>query len=381
MTSIGPKLNELGKGFQDKGNNIFFHPGDASSSLLSSDNGPSLIVLCTWLGGASTRRVAKYTTGYRRQFPGSPILLIRTVILDFTVRSFATVRSNLAPARAVVREVLGEAYHRHYQTDGEGVGVLLHIFSNGGANMAIQLAISLQQEETPVVSGNANKESSKLWTGQKLPLKQIIHDCSPGSASFRKFYDAAVLSVPQSFSSHPILHAASQAAVVLPTIMTVVTLQTTGAMKSVDDLRSDLLDGNLFDENATRLYMYSKEDTMVDVQDVETHAEEARRRFEGQGKKGRVRMEMFEWAKHCSLVMEDEPRYWGLIREVWDEDSGTGRGGRMERLGDLDGGSAANRGLSYSGVEREIVGLGGSDDGIVEVREGESSPGIPKSKL
>lgn len=86
--------------------------------------------LCTWLGGATPQRIQKYISGYRALYPTSAILLITT-----------------------------------------------HIFSHGGCNTAIQLALSLQTA-TNFQIGNH--------------LKGIIFDCCPGETSF------AVSSTPSS---------------------------------------------------------------------------------------------------------------------------------------------------------------------------------------
>ncbi|KAL2824313.1 hypothetical protein BDW59DRAFT_147793 [Aspergillus cavernicola] len=119
-----------------------------SITLYPSPSTPptSLIILTTWLSGATPRRIEKYTAGYRHHFPNATILLITTTLPDITLRSVDALRESLKPARGVISDFL---------THGSEVmsmpkSILLHVFSHGGSNTATQLArliLSVDGEE------------------------------------------------------------------------------------------------------------------------------------------------------------------------------------------------------------------------------------------
>ena len=73
----------------------------------------------------------------------------------------------------------------------------------------------------------------------------------------------------------------------------------------------ELNDPEVFDRAVPRLYLYSRADSMVGVEEVEEHAEIAR------GKGWDVTKVRFEKSAHCSHVREDEGRYWGAVMEAW----------------------------------------------------------------
>ncbi|EGO54722.1 hypothetical protein NEUTE1DRAFT_148974 [Neurospora tetrasperma FGSC 2508] len=349
--------------FQNLGNGILFFDPAAETSPPNHDGNhnhddnhfhtPQLIVLCTWLGGATPRRIAKYTSGYRRLFPASPILVIQTVIADFTVRSEQAIRRNLAPARDVIRHILltrdrsnsllhaGGAYNAPAENESHGTGtgrtgILLHIFSNGGCHLSLQLAHSYFSS-----------------FGHSLPVTLQILDSCPGTFSIAQTYGAAVHSVP---THHPwvvqsmerwglwgavVLVAGIQHGLPRAIGENVVRKKLLGGVGvDFEGMRGGVLDDELFGgqgkkERTGRLYLYSKADEVVGWRDVERHVRLARKLVVKKKKmmmkeggkddeqQGLVRAERFEKASHCALVMEDEERYWRAVRESWE--------GQMER--------------------------------------------------
>ncbi|KAK3492225.1 uncharacterized protein B0T23DRAFT_420078 [Neurospora hispaniola] len=342
--------------FQDLGNGILFlDPAAAAAASPPNHDGnhnhtPQLIVLCTWLGGATPRRIAKYTSGYRRLFPASPILVIQTVIADFTVRSEQAIRRNLAPARDVIRHVLlthdrsnsqlhaGATYSApENKSHGTGTGILLHIFSNGGCHLSLQLA------HTYLSSFGDNS----------LPVTLQILDSCPGTFSIAQTYGAAVHSVP---SHHPWVLQSMERWGLWSAVVLIAGIQhglpraigenvlrqklLGGVGVDFEGMRGGVLDDGLFGGQGNggkeeggggtgtgRLYLYSKADEVVGWRDVERHVRQARKLVvkkkskKGGGddeRQGLVRAERFEKASHCALVMEDEERYWRAVRESWE---------------------------------------------------------------
>jgi hypothetical protein len=298
------------------GNNIFlFAPCDnveAPDAIVDRKPDippPKLVILCTWLGGATTSRVTKYTTGYRNIYPNAHILLVRTDFLDLAARSFETVRSRLAPARNAIQNLVQSSQQASDTENNKNNGILLHIFSHGGCNTALQLAISMSKTDP----------SENLL---QTHLHQIIFDCCPGDASFQKAYNAAMLSVPHNISS--LVRAISTIAVYSSVAM-ITGLQNLGLMSSVREMRLQLNDPAIFGLRGKILYLFSLADRMVSDTDVKSHAELAR-------EKGyRVEMGGFSEAAHCALVMEDADKYWGCIQACWKGEVLTGNFGKVSR--------------------------------------------------
>ena len=63
---------------------------------------PLLIILYTYLSGATAPRIAKYVTGYQKEYPSATIVLIRTTFANLAAQSFATIRARLQLMRDVM---------------------------------------------------------------------------------------------------------------------------------------------------------------------------------------------------------------------------------------------------------------------------------------
>lgn len=335
MSGSNSEAGLLGSGFEPVSGNIFFHPGDNPASIRSRTgpsrhdarhsrpNNPDLIILCTWMGGSTTRRIAKYTAGYRQLYPRTPVLLVRALFADMAVKSSSAVRASLAPARAVIRGVLGQGHDR-------GQGIIVHAMSHGGCNTAIQLAESLREEQQKAGRRNLSSKMPKtVFFTSSHPDNRLllILDCCPGYLSFQAHYSAAIASLPPSWAQNPTSpFGLLGRAALLPLVGSVHVLQTLSIIPGTTDLRRQLHDSSLFGpapEDASRsqpplqrLYLYSAADHLVEPHAVEDHAAEAR------DKVGyRAHAIRFETAMHCALPVENEARYWDAVRQGWWESS------------------------------------------------------------
>jgi hypothetical protein len=84
----------------------------------------------------------------------------------------------------------------------------------------------------------------------------------------------------------------------------------------IDILHHDLLEPHVLpwtDERTPRLYVYSKEDKMVDFNHVEEHLAEVKRRGFV------VKTELFEGTGHVNHARSDPARYWGAMGFLWTE--------------------------------------------------------------
>ncbi|KAI9045018.1 putative DNA repair protein (Rad57) [Aspergillus affinis] len=292
-------------------NNIFLYEPSrlAEAEARRPRDDPPLIILCTWVGGAIPRHINKYVTTYLHLYPHSCLLLITTHILDISVRSFRAVRARLKPARDTIRRIL--------QAEGVGLGdgdsdsanaesrqrALLHVFSHGGCNTAVQLALSMSDDTDLIGNGGL----------RHLPLQAVIFDSCPGDDSFPRMYNAAAVSFPQAFPLGFL-----ESVLLYPSMAAIFGLQRAGLMNSVRRLRLEMNDSAVF-RSARRLYLYSKADDMVPWEAVQRHVEEARRQGHW------VQGELFRYSPHCALIQEDAARYWGAIQAFW-------RGDDVDRL-------------------------------------------------
>lgn len=254
---------------------------------VSTTASPSLIILCTWLGGATPRRIKKYVDGYRALFPTSSILLVCSGLKQMMFSSFATLHLHLLPARNAIQACIArDAAHKTPSS------LLLHCFSTGGCNMGAQLARSMRQDgiDVPKV------------------LQGVVYDCAPGDSSINRVYKAASTSLPAS----PALVRLVGKSVIAPAVATLIGLSHVGAISGIDQMRVILNDPDTFGKDARRLYMYSKEDDIVYFKAVESHFEEART------EKGyAVDTVTFLEKGHCSLLRLHAKEYWIAIEGFW----------------------------------------------------------------
>lgn len=247
-----------------------------------------VVILATWLGGASANRIAVYCRGYQAAYPEAFILLVRTVLSDITIKTSAAVQAQLQPARDFLLSVF-PSVESHM-----GGRALLHAFSHGGCNSALQLSRLLRGNNPDVPF--------------PLPLIGVVLDSCPGSSGFVKAYSGAVHSLPA--TKVPGFNLLGRACL-LPVIGSVSILQAWGILSSVEDLRGELNDPSTFGL-APRLYLHSKGDRLVAAEDVASHAAEM-------GTRVNVTREVWEYAEHVALPLEDSERYWKAVRRFVSE--------------------------------------------------------------
>ncbi|KAK2616256.1 hypothetical protein QQS21_000891 [Conoideocrella luteorostrata] len=264
-----------------------YEPPTPASRDLSS---PALIILCTWLGGATPRRVSKYVAGYHERYPSSALLVVTTRIADITVLPLSALHARLQPARDAIRRIAVT------QVGGQDPSMLLHIFSHGGCNTALQLMHSLQYEKDLDPSFNLPSH-----------LYGVIFDCCPGDGSFGRAYNAAAASLPNAYLAKTI-----GKVLLVPFVSTITLLQYLGAMSSITDLRRELNSPDIFGTTARRMYLYSSEDQVVQWQDVESHLEAAKSVSEHA-----VTGIRFADSAHCAIIREQSETYWKAIHDFW----------------------------------------------------------------
>ncbi|KAJ5359342.1 uncharacterized protein N7496_011755 [Penicillium cataractarum] len=278
--------------FHTIGESIHLHESPARS--LPDPASPSLVILCTWVGGATPRRINKYLAQYQEIFPTSSLLLITTNVPDTAFRPLTWIRANLKPARNAINRIVGrEIGQNTVESSSRQRGILLHLFSHGGGNIASQLALSMKAEP----------DRGALFFSN---LRTIILDCCPGDDTFERMYAATRVSVPQT----PVAQFLGKT-VMYPALAVVNGFQQAGLVRAVKDLRDILNAPSTFGSTPRRLYIYSKEDIVIGWEDVQSHLEDAQNRGYSVGQV------CFEQGPHCGLVMEDPNRYWDAVKNFW----------------------------------------------------------------
>ena len=263
--------------FQKIGHNTYLYTSETFNAK------SPLIILFSW-NAAAAKHIAKYTASYPRLFPSSRILLIRCDTPDF-FRSEPTYQKLLLPAYEVVKE--------HVQNGGE---VLIHSFSNGGANQLV--------------------EFSKLWKKREvsvLPSRAQILDSSPGLGGYWKSHRAIYLGLPKTWFFRFFGSVLVHGLLIAIAMFNALTLR----KNVMVEMRRQMNGPDLFDQRAPRVYLYSKKDEVVGDEEVAVHADQA------QEKGWVVKKVVFESSPHAEHVREDEGRYWGAVMEAWNGNIGT----------------------------------------------------------
>ena len=247
-------------------------------SPLASKNAnlsPTTILFCAWMG-ALPRHYAKFLAYYAQTYPNARIVLVTSTLSDIFYRSYAFQKRQLEPA---ITAILSDSQGR----------LLVHSFSNGGANAFVSLL-----------------EECKKRTGKVLAVHTTVIDSAPGRGNFSKGINAIKLSVPQkSYLRLPILFLICSLLVV-----TVLIYKLINAENVIDRARRLLNDPAITSGN--RCYIYSKEDRLVGWQDVEDHSHDAER------KGYKVERVRFEGSDHVGHMRMDSQKYWSTIEEMWE---------------------------------------------------------------
>ncbi|KAI3396936.1 hypothetical protein diail_11549 [Diaporthe ilicicola] len=178
----------------------------------------------------------------------------------------------------------------------EDGSILLHIFSQGGSNIATQLLES------------TNAVLSTLGHQGPLPLRQIVFDSCPGDPGIHSSCAAGAISLPD-VSVLRLLGGA----VLYIFVIGIAGMEAAGLRASLArTMRSQFNDPEIFSARAARLYLTSEADQVIDSRDIEEHRNQAVAR-------GLMTdILRFHQAGHCSLVLEDNAAYWNAIVAGWE---------------------------------------------------------------
>ena len=280
-----------------------------------------LVIICTWLG-AARKHVAKYTSLYQRVAPGARILLVESDV-PILVSSYARQRDHIQCTASIVLDALAECGHYNPVLPASNSNitarspidskdatttrlpkVLLHVFSNGGANTATQLLIVLRSH-----------------LRAPIPLAGLVFDSCPAKGTYWKSYNAMVLSLPKDAPTRLLGALAVHFLLVLLYAWIASGNENPAALMRRTMLDESMVSGaeaghanggnKTLDVARKGCYLYSDTDAMVEWSDISDHAEDARRmgwkvdevRFSGSG--------------HCQHLFMYEDRYVKAVEEIW----------------------------------------------------------------
>lgn len=242
---------------------------------------PNLIILAPWMD-SEPRHIHKYISPYQKLFPSARILLIRSVLADLLYRPSPLQQWQLKPAADTIRACLSKT---------EKPKILLHLFSNGGAQQTCQLARLWKKEQ-----------------GGSLPLTGMILDSAPERGEYWRVMPALLQGLPRNV----LLRSVGTVLVHLATSWVWI-LQHVFRIDNVGEVIARDLNDPALMPKIPRCYLYSREDSIVDWQAVEHHAGDAKKLD------WPVHTVKFEGTKHVAHVIGNEQKYWDTVIRLWQE--------------------------------------------------------------
>ncbi|GAA5870928.1 hypothetical protein JCM3774_003483 [Rhodotorula dairenensis] len=283
-------------------------PGASSAALTSPTmqlQGPRLVLLCTWMG-AQLKHAEKYVDAYRKLYPDSTVLLVRSNPIDF-FRRRRFVESIRPAADLLLAAKAGARGAGPQQSD-----LLVHTLSNGGC-------LTLQELNELVLHHHhhrrhcSNSEVSQSEREQRptygIPARAFIYDSCPGLSTLQSTIRAFSAGLRNPWVKYPAVAAISLMYGVLR-LWSMIRRQPSTLARISAYLNSPTLLPPV-----PRLYLYSPIDELIPPEDVERHAAEARTRAGVQD----IRMEKFQQSPHVAHARTDPERYWGAVKRIWEE--------------------------------------------------------------
>ncbi|KAM7207897.1 Eukaryotic protein of unknown function (DUF829) domain containing protein [Naviculisporaceae sp. PSN 640] len=289
----------------------------SSSSRIPQSQGsangtpPDLIIITSWTG-AIPKHIAKYTQSYNQLFPGVPIMVITTNIGDLAWHRTKTKLAVLAPAVSYLTTTPGSTTPRFSQ-------ILLHAFSEGGANKAVCLAQAFQLATT---------------NHTRLPISAFIFDSTPGTPRYSSNVAAFRRSLPPNKFAQTV--GLPLGACVLGVTWFVFCIVVGYDNNLISKTRRALNDNSLWEvgSNIPRTYLFSESDDLIFWKDVEDHGVTS-----AQTCGARSLLVRFKNTGHCGHARGNEEIYWGAVKRTWETRH---HGGGHEMI-EVGGGSEADR--------------------------------------
>lgn len=266
-------------GFARLGRGVWLSTPSSAQPQASNPDTVQFIVICAWMG-ASPRHVAKYTTECQRLHPRAQLAVIQSEPADLLWHTDAHEAARMAGVCDAVCATLESGGPR---------SVAMHVFSNGGALSACQLAMQIRRAR-----------------GHTLTLRALVCDSCPGKPTMQGGFNALAVGLPKGRVSRWIGVFVIWLVLALFWVSRAVLRHEDVVSRS----RRMLNDAQLFDRETRKVYLFSEADRMVQPSEVEEHVAAA--------KAGRyqVSSKRFEASGHCAHAMMYKGAYWSVVQEA-----------------------------------------------------------------
>jgi len=266
-------------------------------------NEPGLVIICAWMF-AAPRHIVKYIRKYQGIYPLAKILLLQNNMSNMTWRPDRLQIIQMDPAVIVIKDFLNSRAPQREQGCESRPLVLLHVFSNGGAHSAVQLAQTYRER----LSDRNDQEPLDL------PISAMVLDSCPGKPDYHLAVKATTAGLPKNplvrLIATPLLHGMLLLAGLSHQIG-VAELATSKTWRVLNDPS-----GPFLQRQTPRTYVYSKGDVMIPAEDVVEHAEIARS-ASGLGD-DRIALVEFIGSQHVNHLSVDAEKYWRVVQETWN---------------------------------------------------------------
>lgn len=284
-----PPKNPPFPGFTSLSDQVFTRPGEAvetddQQKRHAAD--PTIVMLYGW-GDGLPKHVAKYADGFRQLFPHATQIVILSPISRAMFSNLQQRSDHMIPVLDMLSKI-------NKNLDDERI--LIHTMSNTGA-----------------VNYAATLNSYQEIFGKAMPHQLLILDSTPGStdlswANISRWSRAMALGTagwfPWPFAMTQSIWAAFLC--VNSAYAWMIGRESAGAwsVRAVNNSQYEVTD-------ASRLYMYSKEDDLILWEDIESHVAESR----GIGR--RAETELFSGSGHVGHMRKFPKQYWSAIQRAW----------------------------------------------------------------
>ena len=252
----------------------------SQSTRNESTDGPSIILLFGWTGAAPSQ-LARYVANYSRTYPSARVIVLDCAFPDFYPWPLRG-KEELERGFDEVMEVIGAKEKER--------GILVHIFSNGGAIRFAYIA-------------NRFLETNHV----PLPIRALVLDSAPCSMSPSTKAFTRSETLPYPWPLRYIAFIPISIALNVWNIWMYASFQREPVAWACQLLN----DRKFVPREAKRAYIYSSMDRIINWKSVEDHAKVAK-------EKGyTTRLELFEGSSHVGHAKKDPQRYWTIVEELW----------------------------------------------------------------